>query len=282
MSKAICVRQKQIICEFCGAEDYEKCQNKKCENLNLPKGVGLYLFDKVKKRDGNEEEGIYELWLKEYHNIHEFCNPEPAKVDYILFYPSKRTIFLIEISDLYRNWIHTLKEKLRTEVWNFLSKEKISIQIKKEIRQYIIDNSHIINKLKQFREFLKNDFTTKLQQYIPPEKVELLKKEFLSKLTTFSEEFHLQKKNEMVKKIDDTLRIFEIFFERIGKAKLFDFYWQKFKLKVILIVPPKEYHQVIFSLVSRIKLRKLKYKNIICDNCQSMENFQRNLMLTDA
>jgi hypothetical protein len=222
------------------------------------------------------------VWLKEYHNIQKICNSEPAKVDYIFFYPSQRTIFLIEISDLYRNWVNTLKEKLRTEVWNFLSRENVTTNIKKEIREYIITHSDTIDELKQFRVFLENNLTKKLQQYINPEKAKLFKKEFLSKLSAFSEEFFLQKKSELIKKIDDTLRIFELFFEKIGKNQLFNFYLQNFKLKVILIVSPRGYNQVNFSVINRIKIERLKYKSIISDNCQSMENFQRNLRLTHA
>lgn len=133
MSKAICVRQKQLICEFCSPKNYGKCCNKKCENFVLPKGAGLYLFDNVRSKVGKEEKGIYELWLKTYHNIHKFCNSEPSKVDYILFYPSKQIIFLIEISDLYRDWINTLKEKLRVEILKFLSKKISHIKSKSKL-----------------------------------------------------------------------------------------------------------------------------------------------------
>lgn len=278
MSKTVCKQQKQIICEFCKLEEYKNCQSKKCENLNLPEGAELYLFDNVEKRDGNEEKGIYELYLKKYHNLSEFFNKsEPAKVDYILFYPSKKIILLIEISDLYRKLLKFLKNKLITEVKNFPFQKITPKRFRNNLRNWINTYLSNINDLNQLKKFLENDFITLLQQHVNVETIESFKQKFWFELDNFWEEFVIQEKNELIKKIDDTLRVFEIFFEKIGKADLFDFYWKNFKLKVILIVSRKGYHQVIFSLISRIKLQKLKYKNVICDNCQSMENFQRSI-----
>lgn len=289
MSKAVCNRQNHIICEFCTSEEYENCQYKRCTNLNLPRGSGLYLFDKIKK-DDSEEKGIYDLWLREYHNIHKFCNPEPAKVDYIFFYPSQRIIFLIEISDLYHDLSRFLSEKLKDEVLSFLSQEGFSRKDIKEIKGYIHTQTLCIKKPKELLDFWANNLTAKLQSYIVSDdeikleqfkkKLNDLREKFLLNLNKFLEEFRLKKINELIKKVDDTLRIFAIFFEKVNRSCPFSDYIEKFSVKVSLIISPKKDDKQIRFALGSIRIERLNKKDVLIDNCRIMETFQFNF--TDA